>query len=114
MKLGETIRRFAILDSTNEEAKKLAQEGAPEGIAIVAAQQTRGRRGKGRVWQSPAGTGLYLSLILKPQIAPARATIITLAAAVAVAETLILDFQIAADIKYPNDILVNGRKICGI
>ncbi len=114
MRLGETIRRYAVLDSTNEEARRLAQEGAPEGTAIIAAQQTAGRGRQGRVWQSPASTGLYLSLILKPDVAPMRAALIPLAAAVAVAETLIADFQLAADIKYPNDVLVKGRKICGI
>ena len=114
MKLGETIRRFAVLDSTNEEARRLAQEGAAEGMAIIAAQQTAGRGRQGRSWQSPPNTGLYLSIILRPHITPARAAMIPLAAAVAVAETLTLEFQITADIKYPNDILVNGRKICGI
>jgi len=114
MKLGETIRRFAVLDSTNEEARRLAQEGAAEGTAIIAAQQTAGRGRQGRSWQSPPNTGLYLSIILRPQVAPARAAMIPLATAVAVAETLMLDFQLVADIKYPNDILVNGRKICGI
>lgn len=114
MKLGETIRRFAVLDSTNEEARRLAQEGAAEGTAIVAAQQTAGRGRQGRSWQSPPDTGLYLSTILRPQVTPSRAAMIPLAAAIAVAETLMLDFQLAADIKYPNDILVNGRKISGI
>ena len=112
--LGEPLLRFDQLDSTNNYARELAAQGASEGTAVLARQQTAGRGRQGRTWISPAATGLYLSVILRPQIAPSGAAFIPLAAAIAVAETLTMDFQTPADIKYPNDVLVNGRKICGI
>jgi len=88
--------------------------GAPEGLCVIAREQTAGRGRQGRSWSSPPGEGLYLSLVLRPQVTASASAMITLAAAVAVAETLRLDFQAAADIKWPNDILLSGRKICGI
>jgi BirA family biotin operon repressor/biotin-[acetyl-CoA-carboxylase] ligase len=113
-KLGSSVMRFESLASTNDTARELAAAGEPEGVAVVAREQTAGRGTQGRSWSSPGGAGLYLSVILRPEIDPARAPLITLAAAVAVAETLRLDFGARADIKWPNDVLVSGRKICGI
>lgn len=81
---------------------------------MLAREQTAGRGRQGRSWASPTGEGLYLSLILRPGIKAAQSAVLTLAAAVAVAETLKLDFDVAADIKWPNDVLASGRKICGI
>lgn len=92
----------------------MAASGAAEGTAIVAREQTAGRGRQGRSWSSPPGEGLYLSLVLRPNIKPADSPVITLAAAVAVAETLTLDFSMRADIKWPNDVQARGRKICGI
>jgi BirA family biotin operon repressor/biotin-[acetyl-CoA-carboxylase] ligase len=112
--LGARLLRFETLSSTNDQARELALQGAGEGTCIMAREQTAGRGRQGRQWSSPLDTGLYLSIILRPQTTPTRAAFITLAAAIAVAETLILDFQLPADIIYPNDILVNGKKICGI
>ena len=112
--LGTTVLRFDRLPSTNDLAREMAALGAEEGVAVTAREQTAGRGRMGRNWSSPAGEGLYLSLILRPQIKPDAAPMITLGAAVAVAETLKLDFQIEADIKWPNDVLASGRKICGI
>jgi BirA family transcriptional regulator, biotin operon repressor / biotin---[acetyl-CoA-carboxylase] ligase len=112
--LGSTVLRFDRLPSTNDFAREMAVSGADEGIAVTAREQTKGRGRLGRTWSSPDGDGLYLSLILRPQIKPDASPVITLAAAVAVAETLKLDFQIEVDIKWPNDVLASGRKICGI
>jgi BirA family biotin operon repressor/biotin-[acetyl-CoA-carboxylase] ligase len=112
--LGSTVLRFEQLPSTNDFAREMAASGADEGIAITTREQTAGRGRLGRTWSSPAGEGLYLSLILRPQIKPEASAVITLAAALAAAETLKLDFQIDADIKWPNDVLASGRKICGI
>jgi BirA family transcriptional regulator, biotin operon repressor / biotin---[acetyl-CoA-carboxylase] ligase len=112
--LGSTILRFDTVSSTNDVARDLAASGKPEGLCVIAREQTAGRGRQGRSWSSPAGEGLYLSLILRPEIRAAESPVITLAAAVAVAETLRLDFQISADIKWPNDILASGRKVCGI
>ncbi|HJQ25046.1 MAG TPA: biotin--[acetyl-CoA-carboxylase] ligase [Blastocatellia bacterium] len=113
-RLGGAILRFDSLPSTNDLARQLAEQGAPEGTAILAREQTRGRGRQGRVWSSPRGEGLYLSVILRPTFAPSQATILTLAAAIAVAETLALDYHLAVDIKWPNDIHAGGKKICGI
>ncbi len=105
---------FDSLSSTNDLAREMAARGADEGTVIVAREQTSGRGRNGRTWASPKGQGLYLSLILRPQLTPARSAVITLAAAVAVAETLSLDYGVAVDIKWPNDVLAGSRKISGI
>lgn len=112
--LGTTVLRFEQLPSTNDLAREMAALGAEEGIAITARGQTAGRGRLGRDWSSPPGEGLYLSLILRPSIKPDSSTVITLAAAVAVAETLILNIELRVDIKWPNDVLASGRKLCGI
>lgn len=113
-KLGSEVLRFDSLPSTNDRARDLAAAGSAEGTAVIARRQTSGRGRMGRSWSSPSGEGLYLSIILRPEVEPANSSVITLAAAVAVAETLSLDYGAAADIKWPNDVLVEGRKICGI
>src|SRR5713101_1771541 len=113
-KLGSSLLRFDSVSSTNDVARELALAGASEGLCVIAREQTAGRGRQGRSWSSPPGEGLYLSLILRPQVTASASAMITLAAAVAVAETLRLGFHAAADIKWPNDILVRGRKICGI
>src|SRR6267142_5468761 len=112
-KLGKSLLRFDSVSSTNDVARELALAGASEGLCVIAREQTAGRGRQGRSWSSPPGEGLYMSLILRPEIRAAESAIITLAAAVAVAETLKLDFQVSVDIKWPNDILASGRKICG-
>ena len=111
---GSTILRFDSVSSTNDVARELATSGAPEGLCVIAREQKAGRGRQGRLWSSPPGEGLYLSLVLRPQIKAADSAIVTLAAAIGVAETLNLDFEVPADIKWPNDVLVSGRKICGI
>jgi BirA family transcriptional regulator, biotin operon repressor / biotin---[acetyl-CoA-carboxylase] ligase len=113
-KLGSSVLRFESISSTNDVAREFAASGADEGLCIVARQQTAGRGRQGRSWSSPPGEGLYLSVILRPEIEAGDFAVMTLAAAVAVAETLSLDFNVTADIKWPNDVLVSGRKICGI
>src|SRR5262245_53462096 len=113
-RLGSALLRFESVTSTNDVARLLAVEDAPEGTAVLAKVQTAGRGRQGRTWLSPPGDGLYLSVILRPAIHPARAGVITLAAAVAVAEILAVDFDIPADIKWPNDVLASGRKISGM
>ena len=113
-KFGTTIHRLDRVSSTNDVARELAAAGASEGTCVLAREQTAGRGRQGRSWSSPPGEGLYLSLILRPEIKSADSAILTLAAAVAVAETLKLDFEVAADIKWPNDVLASGRKMCGI
>ena len=108
------IHYFRQTDSTNNRAKLFASEGAPEGTLVVAEEQTRGRGRRGRQWFSPPGEGIYTSIILRPSISPNEAPKLTLMASVAVAEALLAMTSLAITIKWPNDILINGRKIAGI
>ena len=109
---GVTV--LAETDSTNQQAKAMAAQGAPEGTLVVADTQTQGRGRRGRDWFSPPGRSIHASIILRPLMAPAQAPRITLMSAVAVARTLIESAGLAATIKWPNDILIDGRKIAGI
>lgn len=102
------------IDSTNMRARSLALQGAPEGTLVVAEKQTMGRGRLGRSWFSPFQTGIYASLILRPRLVPNEAPKITLLAGVSAAETLLAVASLDAGIKWPNDILVHGKKIAGI
>ncbi|HVO67461.1 MAG TPA: biotin--[acetyl-CoA-carboxylase] ligase [Syntrophales bacterium] len=108
------VAYFKETDSTNMRAKLLASGGAPEGTIIVAESQTQGRGRRGRSWFSPSGEGIYTSIILRPTINPNEAPKLTLMASVAVAETLLSMTSLNINIKWPNDILIKGRKIAGI
>jgi BirA family biotin operon repressor/biotin-[acetyl-CoA-carboxylase] ligase len=105
---------FRETDSTNVRAKYLAGDGAPEGTVVVSEMQTQGRGRKGRTWFSPAGEGIYTSVILRPPIPPNEAPKLTLMASLAVAEALLSLTSLKIKIKWPNDILINGRKVAGI
>lgn len=102
------------LDSTNQEAKRLALTGNPQGTVILAEHQISGRGRMGRSFYSPAGKGLYLSLILRPKLSPVDAFLITTAASVAVCRAVKQTADISAEIKWVNDVYVNNKKICGI
>lgn len=102
------------IDSTNNYARTLASEGYPEGTVVVAEKQTAGRGRRGRSWYSPGSQGIYVSFILRPALPMKEISRISLLAAVVVAETLEGELGIPARIKWPNDILVNHKKICGI
>jgi len=108
------ILRYDSLPSTNTEAARLAQQQAPEGLTVVAGEQTAGRGRLERRWVSPAGAGLYVSIILRPQSAHALWSVIPLMAALAVHDALAEACMLKVDIKWPNDILVGERKLCGI
>ena len=105
---------FNDTESTNLTAEKLAEEGAPEGTLVVAEYQTRGKGRIGRSWFSPRGEGIYASLILRPEIFPTEAPKLTLMASVAIAEAIRAFAPVDASIKWPNDILIGGKKVCGI
>ena len=105
---------YESIDSTNLKALEMAKEGAQSGTIIVAHAQNSGRGRLGRSWISPAGTGLYVSIILRPQLAPEHLSKITLAAGVAVSKAIDLVTNISTMIKWPNDILADGKKIAGI
>lgn len=102
-----------VVDSTNTEANRLAREGAPEGTLIVANAQSRGRGRLGRSWVSPAGSGLYLSIVLRPSCPPDWFPRLALTAGVAVASA-IQETGMSPQLKWPNDILIADRKVGGI
>lgn len=109
-----TILRYDALPSTNTEAASQAARGAPEGVCIVAREQTRGRGRQERVWASPPDAGLYFSVVLRPRLRPEAWPLVTLMAALAVRDALAEACALETDIKWPNDILAGGRKLCGI
>lgn len=108
------ILRFDSLPSTNIEAARQAIAGAAEGVCVVAGEQTAGRGRLQREWASPKGAGLYFSIILRPQLEQKIWPLLTLMAAVSVHDALFDACALATDIKWPNDILVNEKKLCGI
>lgn len=112
--LGEPLLHFPELDSTNTDLKRRAALGAPEGLTVLADSQTHGKGRLGRTFQSLPGKGLYLSVLLRPQVPLEVAGRFTAWAAVAVCRALEKELGLAADIKWPNDILVHGKKLCGI
>ncbi len=108
------VHHFETLNSTNDLAKELAAQGAPEGTLVVAEAQTGGRGRLGREWESPPGVGVYASLVLRPLLPPMELPQITLTTAVAVVRAVRRVGGMAPGIKWPNDLLVNGKKLGGI
>ncbi len=108
------IAYFNETDSTNLRAKDLAEQGAPEGTVVIAESQTQGRGRRGRAWFSPAGEGIYVSVILRPALSANEVARLTLLTAVAVAETLLSLTPLGVRIKWPNDIMLKGKKLAGI
>lgn len=112
---GFTIKAFDCVGSTNDEAKALACSGAASGTVIWAAEQSGGRGRRGRQWASPPGN-LYCSILLRPPVGPAEAALLSFVTALAIAETAAecLPYPDLVHCKWPNDVLVNGHKLCGI
>lgn len=108
------VHYFESLPSTNDRAKELAAAQAPEGTLVVAEGQSAGRGRLGRQWESPLGVGLYVSLVLRPPLPPHELPQITLTTAVAVARALERTVGAAPGIKWPNDLLLGGKKVGGI
>lgn len=111
---GHPVKFYDTLGSTNLQAKMDAENGAREGTLIVADMQTAGRGRKGRAWSSPAGTNVYFTLILKPEFAVELSSMVTLVMGLAVAEGIRKVSGVDTGIKWPNDIVVNGKKVCGM
>jgi len=108
------VHYFETLGSTNDLAKALAAQGAPEGTVVVAEAQTSGRGRLGRTWDAPPQAGLYVSLVLRPMLPPMELPQITLTTAVAVVRAVRRVAGLAPGIKWPNDLLLNGKKLGGI
>ena len=111
---GCEIYYFDSIDSTNTKAKELAEEGHPSGTLVVADRQTAGKGRRGRSWESPTGIGIFMTLMLKPEINPNNASMLTLVAAMATTRAIRRVTGVPAMIKWPNDIVMNGKKVCGI
>jgi len=111
--LEQRIHYFREIGSTMDVARELARKGAGEGTIVIAEAQAHGRGRLSREWLSPKG-GIYFTLILRPSISPAYAPRINLMASVAVATTIRKLFGLNAELKWPNDVLIEGRKVCGI
>ncbi len=112
--IGRNIVHFFRTDSTNAEALKLAANGAEHGTVVVAEEQTAGRGRLGRVWFSEKSSGIYTSIILRPALAPSAAPVLTLMAGLAAQKAVTTVTGLSVDIRWPNDLLVNGKKVCGI
>ncbi len=110
--IGQPLFWYAVLPSTNDLAASLAERGADEGCVVVADAQSAGRGRLGRTWVSPPGAGIYASVVLRP--ADTIAGLVTIAAGVAIAEGVEAATGLAADVKWPNDVYVGGRKLAGI
>ena len=111
---GKNIVHHQKIDSTNDAAYALAESGAPEGTVVVAESQQKGKGRMGRRWVSPAGGGVYFSCIIRPNISPAEVSRITLVAALSVVKTIKSFTRLVARMRWPNDVLVNGKKVTGI
>ena len=112
--IGCEIRRFDCLDSTNTYLKREALAGARDGTVAIADYQTAGRGRRERSFQSPAGKGIYLSVLLRPRLPPERLLLVTALAGVAVCEAVERVCGIRPGLKWPNDPVLGNRKLCGI
>ncbi len=114
MKFGYPIRWLAETASTNDVAREWALAGAPDGATVVAARQTRGRGRRERIWDSPAGAGLYASFVLRPGWPAEQAPNLAIVAGMAAFHALTKAGVPHLRVKWPNDVLANGKKICGV
>lgn len=112
--VAREVLYFDTIDSTNTKAQELAEKGYQSGTLVVADKQESGKGRRGRSWVSPSGTGIFMTLMIKPDINPNNASMLTLVAALAVAKAITSVTGEEAMIKWPNDIVVNGKKVCGI
>jgi BirA family biotin operon repressor/biotin-[acetyl-CoA-carboxylase] ligase len=112
--IGRDIHVFEQTTSTNDVIEKLARDGVREGVVVFAESQTRGRGRLGRKWVSPARKGLWFSILLRPQLRPQETTQLTVATATALRRAIHAETNLPVEIKWPNDILIGGKKVAGI
>ncbi len=112
--IGKSLDYSPVIGSTNKRAKELMAEGGVDGLVVYAGEQTSGRGRLGREWISPKNTDVYMTLCLRPFIPPSSAPFLTMLAAVAVTRAVRKLTGLDAQIKWPNDIIVSGKKLCGI
>ena len=113
-KMGHPLYFYPETDTTNDRIRELALEGLPEGTLAVAEMQTAGRGRMGRAWQAPKDSGIWMSLLLRPDIPPMQASVLTLLTGIAIAEAIEEVTDVEVGIKWPNDILLNRKKLVGI
>lgn len=114
MKIGKEIIRLGTIDSTNAFATDLAEKGAAHGTVVVAENQTKGKGRLGRIWVSPPGGNIYMSIILRPPTELRNVTLLTVMAGVACARAMRRNTGLTVELKWPNDLMVSGRKLGGI
>jgi BirA family biotin operon repressor/biotin-[acetyl-CoA-carboxylase] ligase len=112
--VGRDIRVFQETSSTNDVVEKLARDGVAEGVVVLAESQTKGRGRLGRKWLSPPRKGLWFSVLLRPDLRPQAATQLTVAAATALVRAIEQQTDLRPEIKWPNDVLVHGKKVAGV
>ena len=111
---GKRIYHFFKADSTNRVALELGHAGEPEGVVVLAEEQTAGKGRAGRTWQSDRGVGIYATLLLRPRLAPVQAPLLTMMAGLSAHAAIQAQTGLAADLKWPNDLLMRGKKVGGI
>jgi BirA family biotin operon repressor/biotin-[acetyl-CoA-carboxylase] ligase len=114
LRFAHPLYLYQQIGSTNDEAKRLAEAGAPQGLLVVAEEQTAGRGRAGRRWITPAGTAIAFSLVLRPELPARRAMRLTMLAGLAACEAIEQVTGLRANLKWPNDVLVSGKKVAGI
>jgi BirA family biotin operon repressor/biotin-[acetyl-CoA-carboxylase] ligase len=112
--IGRDIRVFEQTTSTNDVVEKLARDGVREGVVVFAESQTKGRGRLGRKWISPTRKGLWFSILLRPDLRPQETTQLTVASAIALRRAIVSETKLQPEIKWPNDILIGGKKVAGI
>ena len=113
-RMGRQIRYFSRIDSTNQYAKRIAEEGASDGTLIIADEQTAGKGRSGRTWVTPPSEAIAFTLLLRPKLSPDRISMVTLVMGLAVVNAVNDLYDVNAGIKWPNDVVIGGRKLCGI
>jgi BirA family biotin operon repressor/biotin-[acetyl-CoA-carboxylase] ligase len=111
---GKRVIYYEEIDSTNTAAKELGKQTGNHGALVLAEEQNQGKGRLGRDWSSPKGSGIFMTIVLQPQILPVHASMLTLVAALAVNQGIRKVTGLDSYIKWPNDIVVNGKKVCGI
>ena len=112
--VGRPVKYCPEITSTNQYAKKIAEEGTPEGTLVVADEQTQGKGRSGRIWRTPPKTAIAMTLVLRPKLPPDKISMVTLVMGLAVARACRELYHLEAGIKWPNDVVINGKKLCGI
>ena len=113
-KFGKNIVFHEEVDSTNDEAKRYARVGKPEGFIVLCDRQTNGKGNFGHSWFSPGKVGLYFSIVIRPQLPLTRIPLLTFLAGVSLLKTIHQETSLISKLKWPNDVMIKGKKICGI